>query len=159
MPICTDCEHDGEQCGRFEASHCAKCHFTGDLPKNKGASHVSIDELYLPEGDQDYALHAICEATETPEEMKQGLELAAQAFQSETPERGEMMLDFLAVWLRMRPQTRDAVAELLIGGRLREVAQQRGVSVQAVHAAIVNAKKQVEALRAALPHIARCQKA
>ena len=155
MPICTDCHHDGKQPGTFKASPCAKCHFTGDLPKNKGASHVSIDNLVLPEGDQDYAVHALMEATETPEEVQQGLELAAQAFSEETPERGVMMRDFMAVWLRMTPQNRDAIAALLTGGDIASVARERGVSFQAVHSAVLRAKAQSETLRRALPHIGR----
>lgn len=155
MPICTDCQHDGKQRGSFDASPCAKCHFTGTVQKNKGASHVSFDELVLPEGDQDYAIRALMETTETPEEVRQGLELATQAFTEETPERGEMMRDFMAVWLRMPPKTRDAVAELLTGGDIRTIAARRGVTFQAVHASVLNAKCRVDALRAALPHIGR----
>jgi len=99
----------------------------------KGASHICLDSWIDIESSEEFS------PLPAPESPRLNPDL-------------EPLRNFFAEWIRLPPETRDTLAELISNpyATLSEIAQKQGVSVQAISYRLKKAKSTMPILESAI---------
>ena len=143
MPLCYVCPNVPDiQAGKFkdlpwEETPCGKCHWTGNVPHNKGCTHISFDLMITNCKEKENSM----DDAETPDEttpeqdtdkidlpdlendgvlpdapdhailVKHEKEIEIPSLAGLSQKRSLAFIDFFGEWLRLSPIKRDIIAK------------------------------------------------